>query len=216
MSQTAESLEHAAALPESGAYDVVLLDLAADEPHALDALCTWFQTQAAPAPHIIAVTGADSADLRDSCLATQGVVQLRRPLTRDALAAALAAAAVSPCRADADFNPLTWSEWLRVFGERGLTEVVAVMTADLGEQQRRHAAAAQAGDLYALRQIAHALRGASLQFGAEALADLCNRAESAALAGDGPQALSLGKQMMTRHTALVARMQRQSGLLQRA
>jgi CheY-like chemotaxis protein len=204
--QTAESVEHAVLLMEQGRCDVLLLDLASDEADVLDALCARLRAGPAPCPRVIAVSGEDAADLRDSCLAAELAVQLTRPLTRDALAAALAAVAD-----DDDFNPATWAEWLRMFGEAGLAEVVAVMIADLAEQQRRYAAAVEAGDCHALRQIAHALRGASLQFGATALADLCGRAESAALAGDGPQALNLGDRMMARHAALVARLQLPSG-----
>jgi CheY-like chemotaxis protein len=206
--QIAESAEHAAALIGDQGCDLLLLELATDEPDMPGSVCAWLRTQPPPGPRIIAVTGEDAADLRGSCLAPRLAAQLTRPLTRDALAAALAA--VPADDADEDFNAATWAEWSRLYGDAALAEVVAVMTADLAEQQRRFAAAAQGRDGSALRHVAHALRGASLQFGAAALADLCNRAESAAAAGDAEQALSLGQRMMARHAALVARLQRHS------
>ena len=204
--QIADSAEHAAALIGDQGCDLLLLELTTDEPDMPGAVCAWLQTQPPPGPRIIAVTGEDAADLRGSCLAPRLAAQLTRPLTRDALAAALAAAAPA-ADADEDFNAATWAEWSRLYGDAALAEVAAVMTADLAEQQRRFAAAIQERDGSALRYIAHTLRGASLQFGAAALAELCNRAESAAAAGDTEQALSLGQRMMARHAALVARLQ---------
>jgi HPt (histidine-containing phosphotransfer) domain-containing protein len=95
-----------------------------------------------------------------------------------------------------------------VFKRAGVQEIVTALVADAPDQARRFAAAAAADDVAALKRIAHALRGASLQLGADALAGLCNEIESG---GDGKRAMVMGASMIERHTALVARLSREAG-----
>jgi len=133
------------------------------------------------------------------------------PALRAALTDASASADTTPPPAEADFNPQAWSELLRLFGLSGVDELLEALQLDLPAQQRRYAAALEPPDADALRRIAHALHGVSLQLGAAALAESCTRMESAARAGAAVQALELGREVMARYAALVGRLLREAG-----
>jgi HPt (histidine-containing phosphotransfer) domain-containing protein len=157
----------------------------------------------AECPRLLVMTAAESG--RAACLSAGVDEVLAKPLGRQALAAALAR--VRPAAAaPEDFNVSAWVELCRVFRAGGAAQLVEAALADLPEQRRRHAAAAQAGDLAALGRIAHALRGASLQFGAAALAELCGRAEAACAAQDPGAALRSSAAALARYAALVGRL----------
>ena len=132
------------------------------------------------------------------------------PAPRAAPAEAAASADTTPPPAEADFNSQAWSELLRLFDPSGVDGLLEALKLDLPVQQRRYAAAAEPADADALRRIAHALHGVSLQLGAAALAESCVRMESAARAGAAVQALELGRDVMARYAALVGRLLREA------
>lgn len=78
---------------------------------------------------------------------------------------------------DETFDPATWDELLELFGRDGVAEMIAALERDLPEQRQRLDAALQEQDRGAVRRIAHGLRGAALQFGANPLAEHCGRIE---------------------------------------
>lgn len=112
--------------------------------------------------------------------------------------------------ASQDFHPAAWKELLDLFGHSGVAEITAALAGDVPNQARRHAEAAAAGDLAALKHVAHALRGACLQLGAGALAELCDRVEAACIANDRGAALRLSVDALARYTALVERLVRET------
>ena len=184
-------------------YDLVLIEAEMPELDGIEALRTSVEQLGAQCPRIVFMTAAD--DGREVCLAGGAEDFVSKPLTRHALAAVLARVA-----GPNDFNPAVWGELKRVFKTAGIVEMVDAVTADLPEQQRSHAAAAQAGDMAALRRIVHGLRGASLQFGAEALVELCEEAEAACIANDHEPALRVSANALARYIALVERLGRET------
>ena len=109
-----------------------------------------------------------------------------------------------------DFSSTTWSELLRLFGSAGVAELLGALRKDLPTTRARREQAAQSHDLPSLKRVAHSLRGASLQLGAEDLARLCASAEQAALDGS-PDAATLGAQALRRYSALIERLEDEIG-----
>ncbi|MDB5974697.1 MAG: response regulator [Nevskia sp.] len=190
-------------------YDLVLMDVEMPVLDGIEATREIILRLGLRRPRIVAMSGhQDDAD-RERCLEAGMDAYLVKPLARQRLAELLQAADGGGQGAVDDFNPVAWDEMLRVFKPTGVQEVVAALVADAPEQARRFAAATAADDVTALKRIAHALRGASLQLGADALAGLCNEIETAD--GDGKRAMALGASMIERHAALVARLSREAG-----
>lgn len=147
---------------------------------------------------LVAQLPAPAAGLDLQAVADEVVV---KPLTRDVLSAlcARSGAVVE------DFDPVVWQQMRELFGTNGAAKLQAALAEDLPQQQARLASAIERDDLPAIKQIAHALRGVGLQFGATALAEQWTHVEQAAQAGDAQGAQALAAQLITRHAALVAR-----------
>lgn len=194
----------------SHTYDLVLMDVEMPVLDGIEAAREIGLRLGPRRPRIVAMSGRqDDAD-RERCLEAGMDAYLVKPLARQRLAELLRTQAAGNDGKGAvdDFNPVAWDEMLRVFKRAGVQEVVAALVADVPEQARRFAAAAAADDVAALKRIAHALRGASLQLGADALAGLCNEIETGT---DSGRAMTLGASMIERHTMLVARLSREAG-----
>lgn len=155
-------------------------------------------------PRVVAITAA----LDD----LQGVPKYRyddvlsAPLSLEPLSAALQRRRLPGGAAPDDFSGATWSELLRLFGPAAVAELLSALRKDLPTAQARQEQAAQSQDFPGLRRVAHSLRGASLQLGADDLARLCASAEQAALDGS-PDAAELGAQALTRYSALIERLE---------
>ena len=150
---------------------------------------------------LVAVLASASDEGRQACLRAGADAVLVKPLALQDLAEVLAPAAEA-----GDFNAGTWAELRQMFGADGTAQLVQALIGDLPVQQQRMASAIGERDLPALKRIAHALRGVSLQMGAEALAKLCTETEAAAAAGQADTATELGARLIRRHEALVERL----------
>jgi HPt (histidine-containing phosphotransfer) domain-containing protein len=154
-------------------------------------------------PWIIAITAA----LDD----LQGIPKhryddvLSAPLSLEPLSEALGRQRLRGASPD-DFSSATWSELLRLFGSAGVAELLGALRKDLPMTQARQEQAAQSQDFPCLKRVAHSLRGASLQLGADDLAQLCASAEQTAL-DESPEAAELGAQALTRYSALIERLE---------
>lgn len=200
-----EDLNHAHALLR-GPFDGVLVIAfeGADEAGlaGLRALAAARAVGARSTPQLVALirNDADAA----CCLAAGADAVLMRPPRLAALRALLEPrAAAAP-----DLDPAALAELHRLYGDAGLAEIVQALTDDAPVQRSRAEAAIAVGDLVALRQIAHALRGISLQLGAESLATLCAQIEDQAAAGERAKAIAASATMLARHHALVVEVTR--------
>lgn len=187
-------------------YDLVLMDLDLPELDGLEAAGQMVRGLGERRPHIVAMLGRESGDARQRCIDAGVDATIDKPLQRQQLAQTLGRAARCAHAPADDYNRAAWDELLRVFGRAGVEEIVQTLVADVPEQARRYAAIAAAGDMAALKRIAHTLRGTSLQLGADGLATLCTEIEHAAAAGESQRAMSLGASLIQRHSALIERM----------
>jgi len=130
---------------------------------------------------------------------------LTSPLSLQSLSEALLRRRIPGAPPD-DFSATTWSELLRLFGPAGVSELIGALRKDLPMTRARQEQAALEHDLPALKRVAHSLRGASLQLGADDLARLCASAEQAAL-DESPVASQLGAQALARYSALIERLE---------
>ncbi|TDU23200.1 HPt (histidine-containing phosphotransfer) domain-containing protein [Panacagrimonas perspica] len=130
---------------------------------------------------------------------------LGTPLSLEPLSAALQRRRLPGDAPPDDFSGATWSELLRLFGPTGVAELLGALRNDLPTTRARQAQAIQSHDFPGLKRIAHSLRGASLQLGAEDLARLLASAEHAALEGS-TEAAELGAQALARYSALIERL----------
>lgn len=158
-----------------------------------------------PQTRLVAMIPSGSGDARQACLDAGADAVLVKPLALQALADLLG----SPGSAD-DFNAQAWAELRRLFGAEGAAQLVDALVNDLPTQQQRMAAAIREQDVPALKRVAHALRGVSLQLGAEGLARLCTETEEAAAASQAEAAAALGAQLIRRHEALVERLRNET------
>ena len=154
---------------------------------------------------LLAVVAPASEEARQACLRAGADAVLAKPLALQELEAVLL-----PASEPVDFNPDTWAELLEMFGADGAAQLAGAVIDDLPVQQQRMAAAIRDQDLAALKRIAHALRGVSLQLGAEALAELCTQTEAAAAAGEAGAATELGARLIRRHQALAERLRNET------
>lgn len=174
---------------QASRFDLLLVD--ADLPDAGSVAAAWRQA-GGPCPRLIAMSTAEAGIGADA--------HLRKPLTLEALAAALGPEARMP---EQDSALAIWTGLQRQFGDEGAVELVTALVDDLPTQQQRMAAALQGGDLAALKRVAHALRGVGLQLGAAALVRRCSGTEAAAGAGQADAAFEAGKHLIRCHEALV-------------
>ncbi len=154
---------------------------------------------------LVAVLASASEAARQACLQAGADAVLAKPLALPELAALLATAAEP-----GDFNAEAWAELLEMFGPDGAAQLAGAVVDDLPVQQQRVADAIRDQDLSALKRVAHALRGVSLQLGAEALAELCTQTEAAAAAGQTGTAFELGARLIGRHAALAERLRHET------
>jgi len=164
------------------------------------------------APYIVAMLGREESGCgRQRCLDAGFDEVVDEPLRRRQLVEVLTKAARSKAEAQTqDFNRAIWNEMLDVFGCSGVVRIAEALARDVSAQVQRHDAAIAAGDLPALKQIAHALRGASLQLGAEALAELCGATETACTAKDATAALRLSTNALARYRILIEHLVQQA------
>ena len=160
---------------------------------------------AQPQTRLVAMIASGSEAARQACLRAGADAVLVKPLALQDLTAVLA-----PPAEDSDFNAEAWSELRRLFGQDGAAKLVGALIDDLPVQQQRMADALRDQDLPALKRIAHALRGVSLQIGAQALAALFTDTEAAAAAGQTDTATELGARLIRRHEALVERLRNET------
>jgi len=193
-------------------YELVLMDLDMPELDGAQAALELKRRLGRKAPLIVAMLEyEESGDERRRCL-DAGVDEIvDKPLQWRRLAEVLALAARRNTEAqDQDFNSATWKEMLAVFGRSGVVQIAEALAKDVPDQESRRDAAVAAGDLSELKRIAHALRGSSLQLGAEALAQLCGEVEAACAANDHAAALRLSADALARYAALVGRLVREA------
>jgi len=167
------------------------------------------RAQAPDAIRLVALIRDPADDER--CRAAGADATLPHPPRLAALRAVMAASpTVEP---PTDFDPGALHDLQRLYGDAGLAEVVGALIADLPVQQARADAAIAAGDLAALGRIAHALRGTSLQLGADALAARCAEVEAQASAGDRTRTSADVRGLLARHARLVAAVWRHGAIL---
>ncbi len=167
------------------------------------------RAQAPGAIRLVALIRDPADDER--CRAAGADATLPHPPRLAALRAVMAASpTVEP---PTDFVPGALHDLQRLYGDAGLAEVVGALIADLPVQQARADAAIAAGDLAALGRIAHALRGTSLQLGADALAARCAEVEAQACAGDRARTSADVRGLLARHERLVAAVWRHGAIL---
>lgn len=167
------------------------------------------RAQAPGAIRLVALIRDPADDER--CRAAGADATLPHPPRLATLRAVMAAApTVEP---PTDFDPGALHDLQRLYGDAGLAEVVGALIADLPVQQARADAAIAAGDLAALGRIAHALRGTSLQLGADALAARCAEVEAQASAGDRTRTSADVRGLLARHARLVAAVWRHGAIL---
>ncbi len=108
---------------------------------------------------------------------------------------------------DSEFNAGTCDELLQLFGRDGVIEMLEALQRDLPQQRRHLIEASAREDRPSLKRIAHNLRGAALQFGAEPLAQHCADIEQS-VAGDVPTSriVADAEQMLDRYAALLSRL----------
>jgi HPt (histidine-containing phosphotransfer) domain-containing protein len=191
-----KSLAEAAA--ERSRFELLLVD--ADLPHADTSVAAWMQAGEAR-PRIIAMSSAAADMVADT--------RLRKPLTLDALAAALVPEAGASARQGSAVA--IWTELQQQFGAEGATELVTALVDDLPTQQQRMSAALQGSDLDALKRVAHALRGVGLQLDVAALVQLSGETEGAARDGRKDAATELGARLIRQYEGLVEGLRNEAG-----
>jgi PAS domain S-box-containing protein len=177
---------------ENGIFDAVLMDCQMPEMDGYKATA-WIRAREGPARRtpIIALTASGSTGDRERCLAAGMDDYLAKPVRRDQLAAALhkwvrpageSPAAGTP-RFGARLYALPVDHPLRALEAQGLASVAGEIidlfleSAPLRLQELR--ALQRAVEHDALRAVAHSLRGASVQMGLRAMADLLARLDAA-------------------------------------
>jgi len=148
---------------------------------------------------LVFMAAQDSDETRRAGLQAGADEVLVKPLAMQDLAGLLARSAPQ----SGDFNRAAWSELCGLFDAAGVARLAGALIDDLPVQRARIAAAIRDADLAALRQVAHALRGVSLQLGATALAGQWASVEQSAGAGEVEPALRRGGELIERHAALV-------------
>ena len=204
----ADAVENGAEAVEALAarrYDVVLMDVQMPEVDGLEATRMVRDPASAVLDHavpVVALTAHARAEDREQCLAAGMDDYLSKPIRPDELAAVLsrwtqpdaadeealgrsvAAAGPEPAGvAPPAFDPAVLLDLLG--GDReAVAEILAEYDADAPRQLAELREAVAAGDAERVRRLAHTLKGASANVGAEALRGAALRLEQAAAAGD--------------------------------
>jgi CheY-like chemotaxis protein/HPt (histidine-containing phosphotransfer) domain-containing protein len=176
-----------------GGYDVVLMDLqmpVLDGRSVARLIRQWEKENGAPPVKIVAVTASASADDRRRCLDIGMDDHLRKPLQIAVLSSVLSrlldspsSASFGPERSESGSHPEldhSMIEGLRALGEddgtflRGLIRQFRV---DGDARLARLGRAAEDGDIFAIRGLAHALCGSSANIGAAGVTAACRAIE---------------------------------------
>ena len=170
-------------------YDAVLMDVEMPEMDGLEATRRihgrWPPERR---PHIVAVTANALPGERELCIQAGMDDYIAKPIRLEELSAALARV---ERRADGTHpEPAVDAAVIRKLasslGERGGSSVDALIGTFLGhvpDQMRTLSTAVQGNGFDDVRREAHALKSNASTFGADHLADLCRKLESAAKAG---------------------------------
>jgi signal transduction histidine kinase/DNA-binding response OmpR family regulator len=186
----------AVAAVEAGTYDAVLMDVEMPLMDGLEA--TRRIRRGLPPdrqPRIIGLTASALVDEREKGLAAGMDEYLSKPVRRDELDAALAAAGGRPVAPDAPstasngpvIDAARLTELRDFMGDEGMTTVAALVDSYLDDGPRLIAVARQAldqGDTDALVRSAHTLRGSSGAVGAIAVAELAGAVETMVRQGE--------------------------------
>ena len=177
--------------PKDAELDVVLIDMRLPGLHAqsLVSLSKDHEDPCAAPPVWV--------ELIETAATPSQPLALRKPLQRDAVQAVLEAL---------DHHAETWADLLRLFGPVGAGEMLDALKRDLRVQ--REMLARSPADCAQLRGIAHRLRGAALQLGANNLASHCARTEQLADT-DAAQTESRLLRVLGRFETLVRYLERQ-------
>ena len=171
-------------------YDAVLMDVEMPEMDGLEATRQihrrWPPERR---PHIVAVTANALPGERELCIQAGMDGYIAKPIRLEELSAALAR--VERRTDGAHPEPAVDAQVIRKLasslGERGRASVDALIGTFLGhvpDQMRTLSSAAQGNGFDDVRREAHALKSNASTFGADRLADLCRKLESAAQAGE--------------------------------
>ena len=176
-----------------GGYDVVLMDLqmpVLDGRSVARLIRQWEKENGAPPVKIVAVTASASADDRRRCLEIGMDDHLPKPLQIAVLSSVLnrlldssAFAAFAPETSEPGSHPdldHSMIEGLRALGEDDgtfLRGLVRQFRADGDARLARLERAAEDGDIFAIRVLAHALCGSSANIGAAGVTAACRAIE---------------------------------------
>ena len=186
-----------------GGYDVVLMDLqmpVLDGRSVTRLIRQWEKENGAPPVRIVAVTASGSAADRVRCLAIGMDDHLPKPLRIADLSSVLnrlfdtsSSAAFAPERSEPGSHPdldHSMIEGLRALGEDDgtfLRGLVRQFRADGDARLARLERAAEDGDIFAIRVLAHALCGSSANIGAAGVTAACRAIEDQSAEGDVSQ-----------------------------
>lgn len=138
---------------------------------------------------IIALTGADLAVDEARCLAAGMDRCLTKPVKTHEVAGLLTWVASRPCDSDAhgatEASPavdVATIESYRADGDAFFEGLIEAFLTELPQRIATMETGHQTGDTRAVRAAAHALRGSARVFGAQGLADICQRIEEDATA----------------------------------
>jgi CheY-like chemotaxis protein len=176
----------AVARVEERTYDLVLMDMQMPQMDGLEAtrIIRAMGEPAARVP-IVAMTANALASDREACLAAGMNDFISKPLDRRKLERAVARASGS---GEADPPSLTmpesWVDRRRLqelaaeLGQDAVAELLASFWRDAGEIVDLFRRACDAGDLGAMGQVLHTLKGAAANLGIVACVDACERARA--------------------------------------
>ena len=187
-------------------YDLVLMDCVLPDMSGFDATRMIRKADAAQARHtpVVALTASAVQETRDACLAAGMDAYMTKPLTLEYLGSVLSRwlpisgpkGPVAKNDADEQANlpqeraePVDPDALSRLIDDFDTDEetVRSVLAAYLEQLPERRAAIERGlidGDSEAVYKVAHTLKSASAALGATALAELCERLESAGRSGD--------------------------------
>jgi CheY-like chemotaxis protein len=174
---------------ESGAYDVILMDVQMPEMDGLEATREIRSRTAGNGPRIVAMTANAMAEDREECLAAGMDDYVSKPIRVDELVAALERTASpmgEPARTASSSEVLdaTAFERLRATMGAGLDELVATFVEDSQEIVQTLRRALGGKDTDAFRRAAHSLKSNAASFGATTLSTLARELEMLARSGN--------------------------------
>ena len=180
----------AVAAVETGAFDMVLMDVQMPEMDGLEATAIIRRNEAAGGGRrlpIIAMTAHALAGDRERCIDAGMDGYTSKPINADELFAAIKDLAAgqsepSPPAASVDGDPVDWDAALKVVrgDQRLLTMIVATALGEIPELLAAVRGAVTGGDPQALRRAAHTIKGSVRYFGANRMTELAARLEGLA------------------------------------